>query len=584
MEEDELMNLNVSTRNGRTYMYIEKGYRDINGKPRKKNIQTIGYADKYENEYDDPVAHFREVVRKMNEEGQNNGSVALTIDMDEELPEGSIGTRNLGYALLLKVYHELNIDKYLKSKAQKANFKFNTNSIMMLLVISRILSPGSKKKAYEEKSRYFERFDFTLDDIYRSLTHYNNMSDELQKHVYEGVRDKYGSDTSVIYYDVTNYYFEIKRPDEFRKYGVSKEKRKRPVVQLGLAMDRDGVPLHYEAFPGNKLDKETFRSVIGDVRRKYDTGRVVVVADMGVITGDNIYYLVGGKPEKPQNGYIFGFSVRGGTQKFQDYVLDEAGYTEVGGEPVNDETGFKIKDRVTARNINVTMADGSIQTKNVYEKQIVFWSKKHFLKSRAEREEIIAKAEALIADPKKFTKATSYGAAAYVNNLNYDKKTGEYLDTGKKLSLDVAKIKEEELFDGYYSLVTSELNMPVSETIDTYRGLWEIEESFKITKSDLEARPVYVQSREHINAHFLTCYIALTIIRVIQKKINKEYSAAKIIGCLNKIECINEEENIYLFGYRSHISETLGRVFDIDFMKKRLFLSDIKNILSKLKI
>jgi len=574
----------VSTRNGRTYLYIEKGYRDENGKVKKKNIKTIGYADEYADKYEDPIAYFKDVARKMTEDEKKQRRVSISIDMEEEMLQGAAGIKNLGYALLLKVYHELEIDKFLKGKAQKERFEFNTNSIMILLVISRLLSPGSKKKAFEERDRYFERFDFTLNDIYRSLPHFDKISNEMQRFLHDGVRLRYGSDTSVIYYDVTNYYFEIKKPDELRKYGVSKEKRKRPVVQLGLAMDRDGIPLHYEVFPGNKLDKETFRSVIGDVRKNYGTGRVVVVADMGIITGDNIFYLVGDRPERPKNGYIFSFSVRGGTDAFQKYVLDEHGYTDRDGKALKDDPDFKIKERVMARDINVTMGNGGTQKKKVYEKQIVFWSRKHYLKSRADRAEVVVKAEALIADPKKFTKATSYGAAAYVDNLEYDKETGEVIDKGRLLLLNKSKIEEEEKFDGFYSIVTSELYMASATIADTYRGLWEIEESFKITKSDLEARPVFVHDEDAIKAHFLICFVALVIIRLIQKKIGRVYSIAKIIDCLINVQCLHEHENIYLFGYRSVISDLLGDTFDLDFSKKRLQLASIKNILASVKM
>ena len=352
---------------------------------------------------------------------------------------------------------------------------------------------------------------------------------------------------------------------------------------MGLAMDKEGIPIHYKLFPGNKLDKQTFRSIIGEVRKNYGTGRVIVVADMGIITGDNIFYLTGNKPEKPQNGYVFSFSVRGGSKAFQDYILDELGYTDSSGNKLKDDADFKIKSRVTYRDINVTMSNGKTEKKTVYEKQVVFWSKKYFQKARAERAEVLAKAESLIADPKKFNKATSYGAAAYINNLEYDKQTGEILETGKSLTLNIKKIEDEEKFDGYYSIVTSELNMTGNEIIDTYRGLWEIEETFKITKSDLESRPVYVRDEEHINAHFLTCFIALTILRLIQKKTNKEYSSEKIIECLNKIECMHEYENIYLFNYRDKISDALGAAFGIDFTKKRLQLAEIKKILGDVK-
>lgn len=579
------MNLNVSKRkNGRVYLYIEKSYRDkVTGKPRKKNVKTIGYVDELEKQYPNPIAHFREVARQMTLEEKSNRQITLKIDMNEDLPKKAEGSKNFGYAVSLKVYHELGLDKFLKNRSRSERFEFNANSIMILLIISRLLSPGSKKKAYEEKNRYFERFDFSLDDVFRALTYFDKISEDFQQYLHESVRMKYGCDTSIVYYDVTNYHFEISKPDENRKRGRCKQNRKKPIIQMGLAMDKKGIPIHYELFPGNILDKETFRSVIGKIRKDYDTGRIIVVADMGIITGDNIYYLTGDKPEKPRNGYIFSFSIRGGSNAFKAYVLDEKGYTNGEVKVVDEDADFKVKDRITYRDINVTMDDGRVQKKTVYEKQVVFWSRKYYIKARAERAEMLAKAEALIAKPSKFNKATSFGAAAYVNNLEYDKKTGEILDTGKALSLDISKIAEEEKYDGYYSIVTSELNMPVADIIDTYRGLWEIEETFKITKSDLETRPVFVRDFEHINAHFLTCFVALTILRLIQKKTECKYSTKTILECLNKIQCSNEEENIYLFNYRNKISDELGDAFGIDFTKKRLTLLEIKRTLGDVK-
>ena len=580
------MYLSISKRkDNKTYLSIQKGYWNKKTKSRTSTtVKPLGFLDALEKEYDDPIEHFREVARKMTAEENKRRRASVSIDMDEELPEDAEGTKNLGYAVPMKVYHDLWLNDFLQRKMIGQSFEFNTNSIMLLLIMSRILSPGSKKRAFEEKGRYFERFDFSLDDVYRALSHYAKISAELQQSMYERIRKKYGSDTSVVYYDVTNYYFEIDRPDENRKYGKAKQNRKKPIVQMGLAMDADGVPIHYKLFPGNKLDKETFRSVIGEVRLNYNTGRIIVVADMGVITGDNIYYLTGGRQEKPLNGYVFSFSVRGGAEKFQAYVLDEADYRDSEGKPATADSDFKIKSRIKARDINVTMADGKTKTKQVYEKQVVFWNRKYWSKARAERAEVLAKAEKLIADPKKYNKATSYGAAAYVNNIDFDKETGEIRGKdGKALSLDIEKIEKEERFDGYYSIVTSELNMSEEQIIDTYRGLWEIEETFKITKSDLLSRPVYVSSYGHIDAHFLICFISLVILRLIQKQTGKIYSAETIIDCLNRIECMNEHENIYLFGYRSTVSDALGKAFGIDFTKKRLRLNEIKNILANVK-
>ena len=565
---------------GRTYLVIAQKYRHpVKKVSTDRTVKSLGYLDELEKKYDDPVSHFRKVAKKMTEEDNAKKKVTLNINMDEELPKDIRGRKNLGYAAILKIYHELELNVFFNNRARNKDFKYNTNSIMILLVVSRILSPGSKKKAYLEKERYFERFSFSLADIYRALSHFAELTVEFQKHLNEKIKQKYGRNTKTIYYDVTNFYFEIDKPDELRKYGKCKEGRHNPIVQMGLAMDSDGIPIHYRIFEGNKLDKETFRSVIGQVRRKYGTGRIVVVADMGIITGDNIYYLTGGKN---YNGYVFSFSVKGGTDAFKDYVLDDKGYAGPDGRPAGEDTSFKIKSRRIARDINVSTKSGRKVKRVVYEKQVVFWAKKYADKARAERSELVKKAMELVADPAKYERATSYGAAKYVKDIRFDKKTGEVI-LGKKPCFDLEKLKEDEKYDGYYSIVTSELGMADGDIIDTYRGLWEIEETFKVTKGTIEARPVYVSRKDRIGAHFLTCFISLVIIRLIQKKTGRKYSPEKIIECLNSISCSNEQDNLYLFDYRREISDAIGKALGIDFTKKRLRRGEIKNILAESK-
>jgi transposase len=499
--------------------------------------------------------------------------------MDEELASDSSSRKNLGYAAILKIYHELKLNDFFNNRARNQAFKYNTNSIMTCLVVSRLLSPGSKSKAFEEKSRYFERFSFSLADIYRALSHFANLEIELQEYLNEKINDRYKRNTKTIYYDVTNFYFEIDKADDFRKFGKNKEGKHNPIVQMGLAMDADGIPIHYRLFEGNKLDKETFRSVIGEVRRKYGTGRIVVVADMGIITGDNIYYLTG---KNNDNGYVFSFSVKGGTGGFKEYVLDDKDYVSTDGKPAGEDAAFKIKSRRVSRDINVSVKSGGTKKKTVYEKQIVFWAKKYADKARAERSVLVGKAMQLVEDPAKYERATSYGAAKYVKDMAFDKETGEIV-MGRKPSFDFEKLSEDEKYDGYYAIVTSELDMADSDIIDTYRGLWEIEETFKVTKNTLEARPVFVSRQDRIRAHFLTCFVALVIIRIIQKKTGRKYSAEKIVSCLNNISCSTEQDNIYLFDYRSKISDAIGSALGIDFTKKRLYRAEIKNILAESK-
>jgi transposase len=189
----------------------------------------------------------------------------------------------------------------------------------------------------------------------------------------------------------------------------------------------------------------------------------------------------------------------------------------------------------------------------------------------------------MVKDPSKYTKATAYGAAKYVMNIDYDDATGEVIAKGNALLLDEAKIQDEEKFDGYYAIVTSEVHMPDEEIIDKYRGLWEIEESFRITKGAIEARPVNASRKDRIEAHFLTCFIALVIIRLLQRHTGRQYSCDRIIDCLNRISCSEEQDNIYLFDYRSEITEAIGKSLGIDFSRKRQRLSEIKHIVAQSK-
>ena len=579
------LNLRVGKSNGRPYLSIVRGYREEGSKKSKsKTVKSLGYLEDLKKEYDDPIAYFKEVAKQMTEEENERRKVTITFDMDEELPPEYNGRKNLGYAAILKIYYELKLDRFLYNDTRHKEFEYNANSIMTLLVVSRLLSPGSKLKAFEEKERYFERFDFSLADTYRALSYFASISKELQRHINERVTNLYGRDTRIVYYDVTNFYFEIDQEDELRKHGVSKEKRKDPIVQMGLAMDADGVPLHYELFPGNTPDKSTFRSVISEVRRHYDTGRIIVVGDMGIITGDNIYYLTGGeKRAKTLNGYVLSFSIRGGTKEFKEYVLDREDYRGSDGKPAKHDAKFMVKSRKIAREIHVTMDNGGTAIKTVYEKQIVFWGKKYADKAKADREKTVLKAKTLANDPGKYTKSTTYGAAKYVKSIEYDKSTGEVITAGKALMFDEDKLAEEEKYDGYYSIVTSEQSLSDDEIIDTYRGLWEIEETFRITKGDLEARPVFLSRPEQIDSHFLTCFISLVILRILQKRTGRKYSCEKIVECLNRISCSHEQENIYLLDYRSEMSDTIAQSLGITFAKKRLSLAEIKNIIANTK-
>ncbi len=568
------MYLKKSTRkkNGRTHLSIVHGYWDSKSKQaRTRTIQTLGYLDELSKLYDDPIAHFEQVVAQMNEEEKKDDPiVTININMKEELKKNTSTKKNFGYAAISKIYHELEINKFLVNRQRHLNIDYSLNNIMKLMVFSRLLNPCSKKKTFENKDLFFENSDFSIDDIYRSLTFINKHIETLQTFIYEHIKDQYGSNTQTVYYDVTNYYFEIDEPDELRRRGVSKEHRPDPIVQMGLLMDSIGMPITYKLFKGNDNDCTTLLPVLKEIRRNYDLGRIIVVADKGINTAENIYYNL-----KRNNGYVFSQSVRRANKELKDYVLKEDGYTWYGDE-------YKRKSRLYPREIEV-MENGRKTKKRIDEKQVIFYSKDYDIRAKAEREPALQKARELIKEPSKFNRSTSYGAAKYIKNLNFDKETGEIINAKGILSFDEKKLKEEEMLDGYYAIVTSEFKESDDQIIDIYRGLWRIEESFKITKSDLESRPVYLSREDRIQAHFLICFIALVIARILQHRVGNQYSVSKILESLGNVCCSHVQENCYLFDYRDEVTDAIGEALNIDFSKKFMQLGEIKKILGNVK-
>ena len=572
------LNIMNNKKTGKTRLSIRRGYRDANGKVKNVTIQNLGDLEDLKKKFDDPIAHFKEVVKQMNEEEKNSQTpLTLAFNKDEKLEENTDNSKNFGYVALSKVYHELEIDKFLihKFKARKFS-EFKINNIIKLLVFARALFPDSKKSTYENKDIFFENSNFSLEEVYNALTYIFPLKKQLQAYIYDHIQEQYKPNNEAIYYDVTNYYFEIDDNDDFRKKGVNKEHRPNPIVQMGLFMDSLGLPMCYDLFEGNTNDCLTLRPMVQELQKNYNVGKVIVVADKGLNTGNNIAY-----NKAIGNGYVMSLSVRGASQDLKNYVLNEDGYE------YNQDKTYKKKSRKCPREIIITKKDknGKVTKikQNVDEQQVVFWSADYAKRAKAERQPAIDKAKDLIGNVQKYNKKNCVGASKYIKNLVFDKNTGEIIEAKSQLSLDEDKIAEDEKLDGYYMIVSSEFDKTPDEIIDIYRGLWRIEETFKVTKSELNSRPVYVSRKEHIEAHFLTCYIALVLARVLQHKLDKKYSVGKILEILGQCNCFNLQENIYQFNYYDTILKDIGNVTNIDFSLKRRNLQDIKSILGLAK-
>lgn len=448
----------TKNRNGRIYLSITDGFYDREKKTsRSKTVESLGWLDELEKQYDDPIAHFQKRVDELKKEKQlKKAPINFTFCDSDRLCIGDDFRKNFGYAALSKIYHELGIHKFLTNRQRHSNEQYDANTIMKMLVYSRLLYPASKKSSFDNREMFFEKTDYSLDDVYRCLSLLNKHKENLQIWLNNKIKENYGRDTSLIYYDVTNYYFESDEQNDFTCKGVSKEHRPNPIVQMGLFMDNNGIPITYELFPGNTNDCLTYRPNFGRIKKEFELGRVISVADKGMTTGDNILYTIN-TPTK--DGYVFSMSVRAADKEMKSYVLKEDGYEWLGSE-------YKRKSRLHPRTIQVTSQNGKKINKTIHEKQVVFWSEKYAKRAKADRAAALAKALDLTKNPGSYTRATSYGAAKYGKKVAYDKDSGEILTASSILEINDEKLREEETFDGYYILLTSEMEKSDDEIID----------------------------------------------------------------------------------------------------------------------
>lgn len=574
---------------GKIYLSFVEGYRDENGKAKQKTIKKIGYLEDLKKIYDDPISHFKSEVKKINEETIKEITIK---NINTKKIDLSDGRKNLGFFVLKKIYDEIGFDSFFKEKQKNLKMNYNLNSIMKLLIFSRILYPASKKETYNNKDIFFESFDFSLKDLYRSLDYFNDFKEQLQTLIWNNTKDIYKRDASTSYYDCTNYYFEISYNDKdlidedgnilekgYRKKGPSKEHRPEPIIGMGLLMDKNGIPLSYDLFPGNESEKTTLRPIVKRTKSKYGIDKTIVVADRGLNTSDNTFFLAGKNNDDKTNhdGYVYGQSIRGADKGFQKWALEQDGFIIDEIDEDGQKISFKHKSRIFGKKVQIQRNGKRDNQTIIYQKQMIYYSQKYADKQKKERNLIIEKAKDLIKNPGKYTKATSVGAAGYVNNINYEANTGVVIN--KNLKLDEGKIKEEEKFDGYYSIVTSEKELSDKEIRDIYRGLWKIEESFKITKSELKSRPVFVWTKEHIEAHFLTCFISLVIVRLLEQRLNHNFSTESIIKSLKKYSCSRLDHDFYVFDYYDNIICELENQFSVDLSSKYQNLKNIRKIL-----
>ena len=591
--------------NGDIYLSIREKYHVPGKGSRERTVESIGYLSVLKETINDPIAYYNQYAKKLTEEKNSKKNQTVEIDKSEELTVGTNDTRNVGYGVFKTLYKMLDLDKFWNWKTRGKKTKFSTDQIFRLLTFSRALNPGSKKYTLENKDFFFEPFNgFSLDDIYHALDIIATNQEELQKWVFEHSKKICERDISTSYFDCTNYYFDISHTDideldddgnpvdpdgnpvpaKYRKRGPEKNHRPDPIVEMGLMMDANGIPVAYDLFPGNESEKVHMRPIIERIKREYEDCRIIFVADRGLNTSDNIYWLNGDNKSdvNERDGYVYGQTIRGADAEFKSFVLSGGYKTDIIYDD-GDKVTFKHKSRIYPKelHVNVTKPRSKKPAKKsvkVDQKQMVYYSEKYAKKQKADRDAMIARANDLIKYPKKYDRVTAKGSAAYVKNIAFDKSTGEIID-GRSLELDMEKINEEEKYDGYYSIVTSELQMKDEEMRKVYRGLTKIEDSFKITKTFFESRPVYVRTNDHIDAHFVTCFLALVLERLLEHKLDHKYPTGQIIDSIRKYNCTHLDTNNWQFTYYDEVIDACGKTLDMDLKKKYRTQQEVQRLL-----
>jgi len=509
----------------KTQIRVVEGYRPEVGKgTRQRTIKSFGYLEDQE----DPEA-FLKMVEEYNANYKKE-KVPLRIEVTETARMYDRENRqlNYGYKYLEAVFNVLEIESFFKDyeKSHKYRGEYSLVEVFKFLVITRILAPDSIRATSQIKNGFYGmRTDFTLPDVYRSLDHFADIEVELQRHLNERIKAIIGRDLSHAFYDVTNYFFEIDFPDgdeDLRRQGVSKEHRTSPIVAMGLFMDSNGLPVSMSIFPGNTGDTLTLQPTMKDIKASYNLGRIVVVADKGLNSSKNIDTIV-----KNDDGFVFSQVLRGKKgHRYKDKLLDKNGWTS------NEDGTYRYK--LFYEEYDGKDKDGKKEMRT--RKVLLYWSEAQANMAALKREEKLEKTKRSV---KNNAYSIKKGVDEYIKENIIDRGTGELLENTKKLrSIDFEKAENDAMYDGYFCIITSELDYDERKIREVYGGLWRIEQSFRILKTDLYARPVFVTKNEHIRAHFLICFVALLIIRIIQHRMGKSaLSAERIATALHVATC-----------------------------------------------
>ena len=535
-----IMRLNIVKSKNAEQLYIIKSYRKSDGKTTSRIFKKLGtmasLLPEHDHDREKVIAWAKEQARICTEE-EKNGALSLSVDFSEkkQLDSGRQVLFNGGYLFLQKIYHALGLPAICQDIMSRHRFQYNLDEILRNLLYARILSPSSKRSSFEYMKSFLEQPECDLHQIYRALDVLYQESDSIQAALYENSQSLQSRNTSILYYDCTNFFFEIEEERDSCKYGRSKEHRPNPIIQMGLFLDGEGIPLAFTMFEGNKNEQPTLIPLERRIIRDFQLSHFIVCTDAGLASNQNPQFNT-----LQSRSYVVTQPLKTMKAHLQEWALEPTGWKLEENKKTTydlstiDEEAYK--DRIFFK-------ERWINENGLEQRLIVSYSIKYKRYQQTIRERQVERTEKIVRNEKRGKRRNPNDPERFVETiqLTIDGVIAE--QTVKKI--DTKRIEHEEAFDGFYAVCTT-LEDEVSTILTINRRRWEIEESFRIMKSEFRARPVHLQRDERIKAHFLTCFIALMMYRILEKQLEEQFSVQEIVSTLRSMNLHEIGENGYL--------------------------------------
>lgn len=563
------MKVNTSKSKNAESFYIKQSYIDGNGKSTSRTIRKLGTLKELLVEHgptrDDVMAWAREQARietERYEQEKENHCIPVVFHPNRKIPHGERRKFQGGYLFLQKLYYEIGLDRVCRKIRDKHHYSYDLNAILSDLIYTRILEPGSKLSSYENAKGFLEAPSYQLHDVYRALSVLSQECDLIQSEVYRNSKNIMERNDRVLYYDCTNYYFEIEQEEGDKKYGKSKEHRPNPIIQMGLFVDGDGLPLAFSLFPGNQNEQKSLKPLEKKVIEEFGCGRFIFCSDAGLGSEDNRLF------NHTQNrAFIVTQSIKKLPEEYREAALDRKGFRRLSDHRLVDLEQLTEDDRD-----QLFYKEEPYSSKKLEQRLLITYSPKYAAYQKELREKQVERARAMLSSGKHRKNRKNPNDPARFIEKEAVTKDGEIADI--LYFLDEQKIEQEARYDGLYAVCTDLFDDEPEDILKVSESRWQIEACFRIMKTDFSARPVYVQREDRIRAHFLICFLSLLIYRLLEKKLNRKYTCEEILAVLKGYEFADVQGQGFMPLYESRkLTDELHRISgfetDYEFITKR---------------